>query len=123
MQKSINLDKGLSVSELESMFLVLYEVLDKRLEENPKSGMKVKSKNGNEIKMRYADVKQILKDVENSFTYKGCFSFGICKTCSSFKSHMFAGRKNYGYCGDNMKHAFDTCSSHSITGGGFGLDE
>lgn len=123
MQKSINLEKGLTISELEAMFLILNEMLDRRMEENPKAGMKIKDKNGREVKMKYKDAKRVLNEVRNSFAYKGCFSFGICKTCSNFRSHMFAGRKNYGYCGDNMKHAFDTCSKHSLDGGGFGLEE
>ncbi len=121
MQKSINLDKGLTVSDLEATFMILYEMLDKRMEENPKAGMKLES-NDNEIKMRYKDVKKTLKQIEKSFAYKGCFSFGICKTCDNFDSKMFSGKKSFGYCGDTMKHAFDTCSKHSESGGGFGLD-
>lgn len=117
---SLNENLGTTINELEVMFSGLEKLLDKRIEENPKSGYIMAKGKPNEVRMRYTEMKHVLSKMRDYFEIKGCMSLGICKTCTNFNSkHSSVGY--FGLCrGKDTKHEYDTCSQHSYTGGGFG---
>lgn len=120
MSKSLNADKGTTINELEIMFTGLNKLLDKQIEENPKSGIIMAKGKVNETRMRYKEVKQVLHKMQDYFEIKGCMSLGICKTCTNFNSKA-SSVGYFGLCRNkDTKHEYDTCGQHSYKGGGFG---
>lgn len=117
---SINLKNAIEVSELESFFLVIDKLLDKKLEENLKSGIVLNKGEQNELRVRYRNTQKTLKELSSYFGLKGCFSFGICGTCDSFNNSGYSCG-HLGKCNGKEVHIYDTCNEHSTNGGGFGL--
>jgi hypothetical protein len=120
LSKSLNAKQGKEVSELEKFFMIIDNILEKRIEENPKSGMVVNKGTDEEVKMKYKDAQKVLQRIESSYAVKGCNSFGICKTCTSFNSRG-SSSGSFGKCEGKDVHCYDTCNKHSEDGGGFGL--
>lgn len=117
--KSLNEQQGTTISELEATLAVCRRLLRAKLNEGAKGIVFAKGK-PNQVKMTYKKAYEVLKELEAYFGYKGCVSFGICKTCTKFDTTKFQD-KRFGYCGNTMKHMYDTCEKHSKSGGGFGL--
>lgn len=121
--KSLNLDKGFELNELEAFLLLVDKLLDKRLEENPKAGIILAKDKPNETRIKYKDAKKTLNKLSSHFSQKGCLSFGICGSCSYFNTNGYT-TKALGRCKLNANKemsAFDSCAGHSKSGGGFGL--
>lgn len=114
---SLNLEKGLDMNELEQLILICQDLIDQKID----SGKKGK-KFSNGQKMSYKKAKGILSTLTNYFAEQGCFSFGICGTCSRFENSI-SSLGTLGYCKGQEKRVFDTCDEHSQEGGGFGLCE
>lgn len=111
---SLNIEKGLDVSDLEALFLVAQDLIQDKIDQG-KKGKKLK----NGQKFRYDDLQGVLYTLHSYFALKGCFSFGPCETCEHF-GNACSSTGMIGYCNSQEKHAFDTCNNHS-TPGGFGL--
>lgn len=120
---SLNANKGKTVSELEAMFIVLSKLIDKQIESGDGKGIIIAKGKPNEVRAKYADVKCILKKMEDYFGIKGAMSYGICKTCTNFDNSS-SSVGFFGYCKKNKGkhvHEYDNCLQHSREGGGFGL--
>ena len=113
--KSINMEKGIELSELELFFLAVQNLIEEK-ESKGKKGKKFK----NGQKISYKKVQAILYELKSYFGLKGCFSFGICGTCNRFENSI-SSNGMYGECKGQEKHAFDSCNEHGEQGGGFGL--
>lgn len=113
--RSLNMDKGNQISDLELFFLVAQELIQDKV----KNGRKGK-KFGSEYKMSYKKAQGILNDLHSYFAMKGCFSFGTCETCEKFGNGI-SSTGILGTCKGQEKNWCDTCNEHSIKGGGFGL--
>lgn len=116
---SLNYEHGLKLNELETALLVFQKLIDKQVESG-KKGMVLFKGTESECRITYSEVQGILFELHSFFGLKGCFSFGICGNCENF-GNSCTSTGTLGYCGGQEKHCFDTCSSHSIVGGGFGL--
>lgn len=112
---SINKEQGLKLSDLEMFFLVTQDFIQKQLK-NGKKGKKLTP----EDKITYEQMQGILFALHSEFGLKGCFSFGVCETCSNFDNSMYSSEFS-GKCKGKDVHCFDSCSEHSDQGGGFGL--
>jgi hypothetical protein len=118
--RSLNVDKGTTINELEIMFAGIYKLIDKQLEENPKAGIIMAKGKPNETRMKYKDLKEVVHKMQDYFESKGCMSLGICKTCTNFNSRGTIPNY-YGLCRNrDSKHEYDSCDQHSYNGGGFG---
>lgn len=113
---SLNLEKGLDMGELEQFLLLCQDLINQKID----SGRKGK-KFSNGQKMSYKKAQGVLWELGSYFALKGCFSFGTCSTCSRF-GNACSTSGVIGYCKGQEKHAFDACSEHSDSGGGFGLE-
>lgn len=119
---SLNLKKGKEISDLEILFHLLNNLLDKKLEEKPKGGYIMGKGKDNEKRMKYTEAKERFKALYDYFAVQGTFSLGSCSTCDNWDSSSCSSG-NFGKC--RMKHKttnyFDTCGEgHSYNGGGFG---
>lgn len=112
---SLNMEQGRQIGDLELFFLVVQELLQEKIEQGRKG-----KKLGQEYKMSYKKAQGVLWDLHSYFGIKGCFSFGTCETCESFGNGI-SSTGTLGMCGGQEKSWLDTCSNHSIQGGGFGL--
>lgn len=112
---SLNIDKGIPCSDLELFFLLVQELL----KEKKAAGEKGK-KFSQDDKLSYKKAQGILFDLHSYFALKGCFSFGPCETCSRF-GNAVSTTGIIGECKGQERHCFETCSEHSVEGGGFGL--
>lgn len=112
---SINMDRNNQIGDLELFFLVVQELIQDKI----KDGRKGK-KLGQDYKMTYKRAQGVLYDLHSYFGMKGCFSFGTCETCEHFGNGVSSTGK-LGVCRGQEKNWCDTCSEHSIQGGGFGL--
>lgn len=123
--KSLNLDKGFSINELEAFILIVDKMLEEKLQVNPKAGIVLAKGRPNEKKVRYKDLKKVLSTLELYFSQKGCLSFGICRDCGNFNgAGYFSNCKGLGRCrlnSDKEVNAYDSCSRHTVDTGGFGL--
>lgn len=119
--KGINEDKGLMVSDLEAMLIVMYKLISDKLEEKPKAGITLAKGKKNEKKVRYKGVKEDLLALIDFCSAKGMLSIGVCETCKSYSTSGHAS-KNFGTCKKTGKqcHRWDTCKEHSKKGGGYG---
>lgn len=117
--RSMNLEKGCKVSELEGTFLILDALLDKQLALNPKSGMILNKGTPEEYRLKYSTAKKVLNELHKQASLAGKFSIGVCLTCKKFNG-AYSQSGMYGKCPSKSDyvHAFDTCEKH--TGGGFG---
>ncbi len=118
--KSLNEDKGTTISELEVTLIAMKRLLKKRVEDNPKAGMIVAKGKPNEVRVRYRDMLRVLDSLELKLSQEGCLSFGVCKTCGRFNPKTSA-TGSLGTCGSKVVHEYDSCEKHTKKGGGFGL--
>lgn len=92
-------------NELDLMFAGIYKLLEDKLEENPKAG--IKTKKG---KIKYKEVQELMKRMETHFRFKGAFSFGICGTCHKFDTSSYQSpRRILASCGNKAVSFFDSC--------------
>ena len=117
---SLNLKKGKTISELEALFIAVDKLIDEKLEQNPKAGIIIGKGQSNEVRIRYVKLKKRLEILHKFFALKGCFSYGVCQTCSKFNTTS-SSTKEFGVCQNRTVHCYDTCSEHSKIGGGFGV--
>lgn len=120
--KGINEVKGKNISDLEALLVVMYKAIDDKVQDKPGAGITLAKGQKNERKVKYKDAKTDLQKLVDYFAQKGCFSFGVCETCTSFDTR---GHENkcFGTCALNGKtcHIWNTCQQHSKKGGGYGL--
>ena len=110
--QSINMDRGNQIGDLELFFLVAQELIQDKIRQGRKMGQG--------YKMSYKKAQGVLYDLCSYFAIKGCFSFGTCETCEKFGNGVSSNGIT-GMCNGQEKNWCDTCSEHSIQGGGFGL--
>ena len=113
--RSLNLEHNNKLSNLEMFFLVTQEFIQDRI----KKGKKGKKLSSND-KITYETMQGILYTLYSEMAVEGCFSFGICETCSDF-NNLGHDPETFGTCKGKTVSCFDTCSEHSAQGGGFGL--
>lgn len=118
--KSLNETKGTTINDIEITIKALKKLLKTKIKENPKAGYIMAKGEENEKRLRYSDMLSVLNSLEVKLALDGCFSFGVCKTCSRFNSKT-SSTGYLGTCGKDTKHEYDSCSRHSFDGGGFGL--
>lgn len=118
--KSLNETKGTTINDLEITIKALKRLLTSKIKDNPKAGFVMAKGEENEKKLRYSDMLKVLSSLEVKLALDGCFSFGVCKTCSKFNPRT-SSTGCLGTCGKDTKHEYDSCSRHSLDGGGFGL--
>lgn len=120
--KGINEVKGKTISDLEAILVVFHKLLDDKLEEKPTAGITLAKDQKNEKKVRYSDVKVWLNELTDFFVVRGCFSIGVCDTCTNLNKAPHAN-KAFGTCKLTGKtcHIWDTCPQHSKKGGGYGV--
>lgn len=118
---TLNEDKGKALSDLEALIIVMNKLLEDKIEEKPKAGITLAKGQPNERKIRYTEARKILRRLEFYFGSKGCFSLGVCQTCSSLDQSAH-GNKAFGTCKKKDKHChiWDSCPEHSKQGGGHG---
>lgn len=121
LRDSLNKEKGTTINELEAFMILMEKLIEEKLAENPKAGMIIAKGQPNEIRVRYKKALGVLHRLHGFFALKGCFSIGICQTCSSFNQAGYSA-KLYGKCKGREKNWCDTCDDHSDSGGGFGKD-
>lgn len=119
MKRSLNEEAGTTISELEATLIMVKKLLKREIEAGHKGLIIAKGK-PNEVKLTYKRALKAVESIENCFEYKGCRSYGVCATCEKFDTAKFQDNE-FGYCGSEMKHKYDTCPNHSKSGGGFGL--
>lgn len=121
-QTTINEDKGKTISDLEALMVIMEKLLDEKIAAKPKAGITLAKGLPNERKIRYSEAKSILKYLAVHFGTQGCFSFGICATCTSFDSTS-PENEFFGTCGKTgeLCTEWHTCYEHSVTGGGYSL--
>jgi hypothetical protein len=117
--KNLNESKGTTINELEAFLIVCEKLLEDKVKAGEKGIIIAKGK-PNQIKISYKRALKILGSLRALFGLRGCFSFGICKTCTQFDSSQ-SGTKDFGNCQGKRVHKYDSCSNHSKQGGGFGL--
>lgn len=123
-KRSLNAQKGLTVNELELFFMLVDTLLEEKLSENPKSGKIMNKGTDNEVRMKYAKALKVNQKLYTQYAVKGCFSFGICGTCSEYNDSAYSS-KTLGKCmanGGKEVSPYDTCNKHSISGGCHGLE-
>lgn len=119
MSKSLNEKAGTTISELEATLILLEKIIQQKIDAGAK-GLIISRGNPNEVKLSYKRALKVLGSIDKCFAYKGCKSLGICQTCTKFNTAKFED-KEFGHCGSEMKHKYDTCQNHSRAGGGHGL--
>ena len=124
LSESINVKQGTNINEVELSLMALSVIIEKRIEAG-KKGVRLLSNKitpTEEYKISYKKLRKMIYALNDYFSYKGCFSFGICATCENFRN---SGTSNgtFGYCRntqEKFRHAFDTCEEYTGKGG-FGL--
>lgn len=116
---SLNEKAGTTISELEATLILVEKLIQQKIDEGSK-GLIIAKGQPNQVKLSYKKALKVIKSIDKCFVYKGCNSYGICATCTKFNTYKFQD-KEFGYCGSEMKHKYDTCPNHSKSGGGFGL--
>lgn len=118
--KNLNGIKGATISELEALLIVSRKLLKEKLKENPKAGIIIAKGEPGEARFRYRDLLFTVDSVQAKFGLEGCFSLGVCKTCSKFTPS-----ENPSYMGDcpikGRVHEFSSCDKRSKSGCGYGL--
>lgn len=121
---SLNARQGKHVNEIESTLLIAEKFIQERLDEG-KKGMVLNKGTNEQIRVNYARAVKTCRRLRLYFGRKGCFSFGICKTCGHYdtRGHFTSPKRSFGKCAKDGKdkHCYDTCSEHTKEGGGFGL--
>lgn len=118
--KSLNAAEGTTINDLETTLIGIEKLLKAKVEAQPNSGIRINKGQPNEKKLKYQDMLPVLYSLHRKLSLEGCFSMGICKTCSRFNPRASA-TGNFGVCGDKIVHEYDSCGSHSKKGGGHGV--
>lgn len=117
------------LTELEKMLSCCEKLLKDAIEKKPKSGYIIDENN----RMKYKDALEAIHKLDTYFGLKGTSStsFGLCMTCSNWDTRAHTSLFNC--CGSckiksskrdfhpELYHSYDTCSKHSLEGGGRGL--
>ena len=119
--KSINIDYGLPVSELEAYMLCIDKILQHKIEEKTSGGVIINKGKPNQIKLKYERIRDIHENLSSYLSSEGKFSFGLCMTCGKW-NNKGSSTGLYGMCGKDSKHAYHSCSEHTPIGAGFGLN-
>lgn len=119
---TLNEDKGKEISDLEALIIVMGKLLSDKIKDKPKAGITLAKGKPNERRFRYIDAKEALRYLEIYLGTKGCFSIGICHTCTKFDTNK-PSDEGFGTCSLTGKLCtkWDTCSNHSTRGGGYGV--
>ena len=117
--KSLNETAGTTINELEATLILIEKLIQQKIDEGGK-GLIIAKGQPNQVKLSYKKALRVIRSINKNFAYKGCKSIGICATCIKFNTSKFQD-KEFGYCGTEMKHRYDTCQNHSKAGGGHGL--
>jgi hypothetical protein len=103
-------------NELEMLLACTEKLLKDKIKDNPKAGLAVDKNN----KMRYSEALKCLYRLNTYFRISGAFSFGLCISCTHYKTEYYTqGDGSLGKCrGGKMVRCYDTCENHSEEGGG-----
>lgn len=116
---SLNEKAGTTINELEATLILVEKLIQQRIDEGGK-GLIIAKGQPNQVKLSYKKALKVISSIDKCFAYKGCKSLGICQTCKKFDTSKFESGE-FGYCGSEMRHKYDTCQNHSKSGGGYGL--
>jgi hypothetical protein len=118
---TLNETKGRQLSNLEALLILTDKMLCKKLEEKPKAGVTLCKGQPNERKLSYREAQGYLQALRDYFGALGCFSLGVCETCTRYTPDPSGSP--FGSCrtGGNMVHKWHSCDRHSKEGGGYGL--
>lgn len=110
-------------NELELALKIAFKAIDRMIEEKPKGGLIVNKGQDIEAKMSYKEARLCLERIERMFGMSGAFSLGICGECTSWNPRWYTTweYEDFGKCGNNKKHRYDSCIRHSKENGGWGL--
>ena len=119
--KSLNVDKGTTINELELTLTALEKLVKEKLQSNPNSGFIMAKGQLNEARIRYDKVLKNLLALKDLHGVEGAFSYGICENCTRFNDKGFSN--NFGACSltRSTRHKFQTCMEHSKKNGGYGI--
>lgn len=120
---SLNADKGKTVSDLEAVLIVAQRLIDAKLEKSPNGGIVFAKGKPNERRFKYSEAEFVLARLYDYFGANGMLSIGVCDTCTEFDRACHRNSFNsFGTCKLDHKthHCYDSCSSHSKEGGGYG---
>lgn len=117
---NLNESKGTTISDLELTLTALKKLLKQKIGDKPKAGFIMAKGQPNEARIRYRDMIRVLDSLDAKLSLEGCFSMGVCKTCTRYNPKV-SGRGCFGACGDKIVHEYDSCDKHSKRGGGFGV--
>lgn len=117
----LNVAKNKTISDYEAFFILVEKLIREKTEQGAK-GIVIAKGQPNEKKFTYTQAGLVLQNLENSAAIRGCFSFGVCYTCTKYDTMSFPS-KFMGVCKiDHKEHGcYDTCDKHSKEGGGFGV--
>ena len=117
---SLNQSKGTTINELELTLIALKKLLKQKVAASPSAGLRLNKGQPNEAKLKYKDMITVLDSLQGKLSMEGCFSLGICKTCTRFNPRA-SGRGCFGLCKDKVVHEYYSCDQHSKKGGGYGV--
>lgn len=120
--KNLNAEKGCTINDLELSLIALKATLMKLSIEHPDKVFRIAKGKPNETQVSYSDMIGVVESLQNNLASKGCFSFGVCKTCGHFK-RCLGSTEYYGCCSldTKIRHEYESCSKHTKEGGGYGL--
>lgn len=119
--KSLNRDKGAPISDLEAALYAVEKLVKKQIEGGESKGFVLAKGKPNEKRVRWSEVLTSLKSLEDRLGLEGCFSMGVCKSCTKYRPEG-CGNPTFGICAQKNKsvHEYSSCGDHSFKGGGWG---
>lgn len=119
---TLNEDHGKQINDIEAFLILAKKLIDDKLEQKSKSGIILAKGKPNERRFKFSEARKIAETMDTYFGLKGCFSIGICDTCTFFTRDCHSN-KDFGTCTKNRctYHCWDNCSNHSKEGGGYGI--
>ena len=105
--RSLNMDRGNKICDLELFFLVVQELIQEQVE-NGSKGKKLSPEN----KMSYKKAQGVLFNLHSYFGLKGCFTLGTCSTCEKFQNGAYS-HGLIGQCKGKERYWCESCDEHS----------
>lgn len=113
-------------NEVEVALIAAEKALQKLVDYNDRSGIRLDAGERTEVKMRHSEAIQAMKRIGSYFGDKGARGYGLCVSCTHFtqKGCSSVGEA-FGKClcpvggKPGFVHCYDTCMKHSKEGGGY----
>lgn len=82
---SISYNAGQYLNDIDTLILVCEKLVQRKIDDNPKSGIILNKGKSTERRIRYIEVYDLLVSLSDYFGIKGAFSIGICQDCKYFQ--------------------------------------